>query len=200
MAAPHLPWGKVFTGHDLHVVHTIPTERGCNIGSPGCNPLVTMGQRLLATPGFMPRLGVLRRILQLLHPLEISFVAPVEPGVVSVPPVAGCQKRLTPHITTDDVFCWAKYPGMNMTVFRFFLWFYATLVSPRLTVQEVRGVCSKEPFARDNGVVRRRQHGAFLSFPEHVALRATCSGKRMSYSTLPAAHRAMCPGRRLVGN
>jgi hypothetical protein len=37
----------------------------------------------------------------------------------------------------------------------------------------------------------------FCLFPEHVAQRATCSGKSMSHSTLPEAHRAGCPGRRL---
>jgi len=40
----------------------------------------------------------------------------------------------------------------------------------------------------------------FWLFPEHVARRATCSGKSMSHSALPEANWAGCPGRCLVWN
>jgi len=39
----------------------------------------------------------------------------------------------------------------------------------------------------------------FYLFPENLAQRAKFSGKSMSYSALPEANRAGCPGRRLPG-
>src|SRR6266508_268808 len=77
--------------------------------------LLDMRQKLFLLGVFGPVLGLLRRILPLLYPFQVSLIAPIETGIVDLLPIREGGKRRQPHINTDNLARGGQDPRLGLT-------------------------------------------------------------------------------------